>query len=226
MYRLQKLFAQSLSLTHTLYTHTHTHTHTHIHMHTHTRTQTHTHTHTGDRLKSTDERNDMIVDCLVGLGRLDEAAKKLAEMIIAKPDQWSYIKTYIKCQIQRCQNFRERVRQQVARDRESRQEEEEEEEGEESEGKGDAVESSEGGKRKENGSTEKKEDSHQRAGEQKELKVKEGGTEVSATDVAVTTSGGDGEGRDENASKAGEGGGEEEGRAEDSTEESNEVVVR
>ena len=76
----------------------------------------------GERLKSSDERDSMIVDCLISLGRLDEAAKKLTEMILAKPDQWSYIKTYVKCQVQRCQNFRERVRQQVERDRKSREE--------------------------------------------------------------------------------------------------------
>lgn len=78
--------------------------------------------HVGEKLKSSDERDSMIVDCLVSLGRLDEAAKKLTEMIIAKPDQWAYIRTYIKCQMQRCQNFRERVRQQLERDRRSRDE--------------------------------------------------------------------------------------------------------
>ena len=74
----------------------------------------------GDKLKNPEERDSMIVDCLIKLGRLDEAAKKLNEMILASPDHWLYIKTYIRCQVQRCQNFRERVRQQVERDRRSR----------------------------------------------------------------------------------------------------------
>ena len=73
----------------------------------------------------------MIVDCLVSLGRLDEAAKKLTEMIQAKPDQWTYIRTYVTCQVQRCQNFRERVRQQLERDREKEEDQGEEGEREE-----------------------------------------------------------------------------------------------
>ena len=97
----------------------------------------------GEKLKSSDERDSMIVDCLVSLGRLDEATKKLTEMIQDKPDQWAYIRTYVKCQIQRFQNFRERVRQQVERDRESRLEGEKEEE--EGEGGNPSTEISEGG---------------------------------------------------------------------------------
>ena len=85
------------------------------------------HVHVGEKLKSSDERDSMIVDCLVSLGRLDEAARKLTEMIVAKPDQWAYIRTYIKCQMQRCQNFRERVRQQLERDRRYRDERDSEE---------------------------------------------------------------------------------------------------
>ena len=78
----------------------------------------------GNKLKSAEERDSLIVDCLVKLGRLDEAAKRLHKMILTHPDHWLYIKTYIRCQVQRCQNFRERVRQQVERDRKSRQQQE------------------------------------------------------------------------------------------------------
>ena len=75
----------------------------------------------GNRLKNVEERDSMIIDCLIKLGRLDEAAKMLHKMILGNRDHWLYTKTYIRCQVQRCQNFRERVRQQVERDRQNRQ---------------------------------------------------------------------------------------------------------
>ena len=79
----------------------------------------------------------MVIDCLLKLGRLDEVAKMLHERILGNRDHWLYIKTYIHCQVQRCQNFLERVRQQVERDKRNRHQEgavEEEERGTEQNG--------------------------------------------------------------------------------------------
>ena len=81
----------------------------------------------GKKLKNEEERESLIIDCLVKLGKLDDAAKRLRKLILIHPDHWVYMKTYIRCQVQRCQNFRERVRKQVERDRKKRQQQQEEE---------------------------------------------------------------------------------------------------
>ena len=104
-----------------------THTHTHTHNHCNNQLCLFLDSLKGDKLKNVEEHDSMIVDCLVKLGRLDEAAKKLHTMILAHPDHWLYIKTYVRCQVQRCQNFKERVRQQVERHRRSRQQQEKQE---------------------------------------------------------------------------------------------------
>ena len=57
----------------------------------------------GDKIKNRGERQTMQVECLLGLGHWDRASVMLAEMVQGVPDQWSYIRQYIVCQIKRCQ---------------------------------------------------------------------------------------------------------------------------
>ena len=60
------------------------------------------HAPSGSKLKNREECSGLQVDCLMTLGQWDRAAVMLSEMIRASPDQWSYIRQYINCQIKRC----------------------------------------------------------------------------------------------------------------------------
>ena len=48
----------------------------------------------------------MKAECLMALKQWEEAAGVLAGLISDSPDQWSYIKQYISCQVRRCQDRR------------------------------------------------------------------------------------------------------------------------
>ena len=172
----------------------------------------------GDKLKNEEECESLIIDCLVKLGRLDEAAKKLHKMIVPRPDHWLYMKKYIRCQVQRCQNFRERVRQQVERDRKNRQQQEATENG-----TGSSENSTNGdSERSRNSETEKDGESRDSGG----IEVA-GGEEKSD---GVSTSDGQGQGEEEEKGKRGSDnergtGGEGEGeRGEVGDEEDEETV--
>ena len=161
----------------------------------------------GEKLKSSDERDSMIVDCLVSLGRLDEAAKKLTEMIEAKPDQWAYIRTYITCQVQRCQNFKERVRQQLERDREKE------------EAQGGEGEREEGGEMSSEVNGEEKREGERQSGDT--VKGKEDNDKDKIADMAENMSS-----STEQTTHSGKEGGEGEREENSTAEEANEVTVR
>lgn len=145
----------------------------------------------GNKLKNIEERDSLIIDCLVKLGRLDEAAKMLHKMILTHPDHWVYMKTYIRCQVQRCQNFRERVRQQVERDRKNRQQQEATENG-----IGSSEDSTNGdAERSRNSETEKDSESRDSGG------VEAAGGEEKSD--GVSTSDGQGQGEEEEKGKRG-----------------------
>lgn len=55
----------------------------------------------GRKLKD-EECNKYQMNCLVHLKRWDEAVEKLTALLVKTPDQWSYIRQYISCQIMRC----------------------------------------------------------------------------------------------------------------------------
>ena len=67
----------------------------------HTHTQTHTHTHTGDLIRKKEDHNRLELDCHMSLQRWDEALVVLTDLLHQNPDQWSDIKHYISCQIQK-----------------------------------------------------------------------------------------------------------------------------
>ena len=145
----------------------------------------------GDKLKNVEECDSMIVDCMVKLGRLDEAAKKLHTMILARPDHWLYIKTYVRCQVQRCQNFRERVKQQVERDKRNRQQQQETTEN----GTGSSEDSTNGDvERSRTGETEKEGESRDRGSRGSDCAEVAGGDEKND---GVSLSDGQGQGEEE-----------------------------
>ena len=173
----------------------------------------------GDKLKNEEERDSLIIDCLVKLGRLDEAAKKLHKMILTRPDHWVYMKTYIRCQVQRCQNFKERVRQQVERDRKSRQQQETTENGIGSE---DSTNSD--AERSRNSETEKDSESRDSGG------VEAAGGEKKSDGMSTLDGQGQGEGEEEEKGKRGGNnergrGGEGEGEGGETGDEEEEETV-
>ena len=163
----------------------------------------------GNRLKNVEERDSMIIDCLVKLGRLDEAAKMLHKMILGNRDHWLYTKTYIRCQVQRCQNFRERVRQQVERDRQNRQQQGATENGTNS-----------GSDNSTNGDDNEERSRHGEIEEEGECKDK-GSRDSGGGDVEAAAGGGRGEEKsDGEVGSSGEQGGGEESKEEEEKERS------
>ena len=57
-------------------------------------------------MKNREDCLGLQVDCLVTLQQWDRAAAKLSDMIHNNPDQWSYIRQYINCQIKQCKTRR------------------------------------------------------------------------------------------------------------------------
>lgn len=62
----------------------------------------------GEKFRSKDERTNVELECLMELERMDEVVEKLSELLHKTPDQWSFIRTYISCQIQRYLRMKER----------------------------------------------------------------------------------------------------------------------
>lgn len=61
----------------------------------------------GDKFHSKEERTNVELECLLALERIDEVVEKLTKLLHEKPDQWSFIRTYIDCQIQRYLRMRD-----------------------------------------------------------------------------------------------------------------------
>lgn len=62
----------------------------------------------GEKFRSKDERTNVELECLMELERMDEVVERLSELLHKTPDQWSFIRTYISCQIQRYLRMKER----------------------------------------------------------------------------------------------------------------------
>ena len=62
----------------------------------------------GEKFRSKDERTNVELECLMELERTDEVVERLSELLHKTPDQWSFIRTYISCQIQRYLRMKER----------------------------------------------------------------------------------------------------------------------
>ena len=61
----------------------------------------------GEKFHSKEERTNVELECLLALERIDEVVEKLTKLLHEKPDQWSFIRTYIDCQIQRYLRMRD-----------------------------------------------------------------------------------------------------------------------
>ena len=62
----------------------------------------------GEKFRSKDERTNVELECLLELERTDEVVEKLTELLHKTPDQWSFIRTYVNCQIQRYLRMKEK----------------------------------------------------------------------------------------------------------------------